>query len=362
MANAESSGFKIAIIGATGAVGRELLKILDERKFPIKELVAFASPRSVGKVVKFKDQSLRCKALTKGCFAGIDFAFFDASDAISKDWVPEAASSGAWVIDNSATYRMEQDIPLLVPEVNGHLLDARIQTIKQGKTLEPRERILAGPNCSTVQLVVALKPLSDQWGLKRVVVSSYQSVSGAGTAATEELSIQTMGLFNQKPAESRAFSHQIAFNCIPQIGGFKEDGNTSEEQKIILESRKILGLPNLRITATAVRVPTLSCHGESVNVECDRDVTPDQAREAMRAQAGLIVLDEPAKGIYPMGMTADGDAVPSATGKDPVYVGRIRKDHSVDHGLNFWVVSDNLRKGAALNAVQIGEALVKALF
>jgi aspartate-semialdehyde dehydrogenase len=356
-----SIGYKIAVVGATGAVGKELLSILEERKFPVSELVPFASKRSETKGVQLNGKTYRCRVLSMGCFAGVQFAFFDASDAVSKEWVPHAAEAGAWVVDNSATFRMADDIPLVVPEVNGDVLDSRIQAFRAGK-LTPRDRIISGPNCSTVQLVVALKPIQDKWGLKRVVVSSYQSASGAGAAATEELSAQTVGLFNQQPVAPKAFAHQIAFNCIPHIGGFKDDGYTSEERKIMEESRKLLRDQSLKISATAVRVATFSCHGESVNVECERPVDVNEAREALRAHPGVIVQDEPARNIYPMGMPGEASLVEGGTGRDAVYVGRIRKDTSVDNGLNMWVVSDNLRKGAALNAVQIGEILVKNIF
>ena len=358
-ASAGNAGFKVAVVGATGAVGRELLTILAARKFPISELLPFASARSDGKTIQYNEKSVRCRVLKPGCFDGVQIAFFDASDAISKEWVPQAAAAGAWVVDNSATFRLEPDSLLLVPEVNGDLLEARLKIASSKITSQ--QRILTGPNCSTVQMVVALKPIRDLWGIKRVVVSTYQSTSGAGTAAMEELSVQTVGMFNQQAVTPRAFTHQIAFNCIPQIGGFKDDGATSEERKIIQESRKLLGLPELRISATAVRVPTFSCHGESINVETERAVTADEARAALKAQPGVIVLDDPSKNIYPMGVTSAGDKVEGATGRDAVYVGRIRKDPSVEHGLNFWVVSDNLRKGAALNAVQIGEMLVHTL-
>lgn len=352
---------RTAVVGATGAVGRELLRILDERQFPVSELLPFASTRSEGKSVRFGGKTWPCQLLKKGCFVGIDIAFFDASDAISKEWVMEAAESGAWVIDNSAVYRMERDIPLLVPEVNGEILAERLKGDRA--KLKPRDRIFAGPNCSTVQLVMALKPIRDQWGLKRVVVSTYQSASGAGSAAMDELSEQTAAVLNQKHHAPQAFKHRIAFNCIPQIGGFVKDGAlaayTSEEQKIMEESRKILSEPDLKINATAVRVPTHSCHGESVNVECTRAVTAEQARDALQKQEGVIVQDEPGNFIYPMGAAGPQSKVESGTGRDAVYVGRIRQDLSVESGLCFWIVSDNLRKGAALNAVQIGETLLK---
>ena len=350
----------IGVVGATGAVGKELLSILVQRKFPYKSLKLFASARSQGKEVQVAGKTYRCEVLQKGCFDGLDMVFFDASDAISKEWVTQAAEAGAWVVDNSATYRMDADTLLLVPEVNGHLLEKRIQAAGGSKAkLSARERILTGPNCSTVQLVVALKPIHDRFVLKRVVVSSYQSTSGAGAAAMEELSTQTQSFLNKKPVASQHFTHQIAFNCIPHIGGFKDDGYTSEEHKIMAESRKILGLPSLRITATAVRVPTWSCHGETVQIECEKSLTAAQAREALSKQPGLIIQDEPKRNIYPMGFTGQEDLVECGTGRDAVYVGRIREDHSVDNGLNLWVVSDNLRKGAALNAIQIGELLVR---
>lgn len=352
-------GLRVAVVGATGAVGKELLSILESRNFPVKELVLFSSPRSEGKVITWKDKSHRCRSLSRGCFQGIHLAFFDASDAVSMEWVPQAAEAGAWVVDNSGAFRLEDDILLLVPEVNGHLLEKKIQATKNDLTI--RDRILSGPNCAAAPLVMALRPLRDRWGIKRVVVSTYQSTSGAGASASEELAVQTAGLFNQKTVPSKIFPHQIAFNCIPHIGSFKDDGYTSEEQKIIAETRKMLGLPHLRMTATAVRVPTFSCHAESVNVELESPFDLEEVRKALREQPGIILQDEPKKNIYPMGVTQEGDPVEGATGRDAAYVGRIRKDTSVESGLNFWIVSDNLRKGAALNAVQMGEYLLQTL-
>jgi aspartate-semialdehyde dehydrogenase len=351
---------KVAIVGATGAVGREVLTILNERKFPVGELVPFASGRSAGKTLEFQGRTYTIEALTKGCFEGVDIAFFDASDAVSQEWVPEAANAGTWVVDNSATYRMDQDVLLLVPEVNGHLLESRLKEkdFEQGGY---KTRVIAGPNCSTVQMVLALKPLHDQWGLERVVVSTYQSTSGAGTAAMEELSTQAASYLDGKPHAPKAFPHQIAFNCIPHIGGFKEDGYTSEEQKLMAETRKILSLPELRISATAIRVPTFSCHAESVNVELKKPFELSEIQGALKAQAGVILQDDPAQKQYPMGAPGAASLVEGATGRDAVYVGRIRKDFSVSNGLNLWIVSDNLRKGAALNAIQIGEVLVQHL-
>ncbi len=358
MSNKE--GLKIAIIGATGAVGKELIGVLESRKFPVRELIPFASSRSTGKSISWNGKTVRCKTLEKGCFDGVQIAFFDASDAVSKEWVPQAAEAGAWVVDNSATFRLEKDILLVVPEVNGNLLEAHLNS-KPIQKFSPRERIIAGPNCSTVQMVMALKPLMDRWGLKRVIASTYQSTSGAGTSAVQELSLQTVALFNQNTLVSKEFTHQIAFNCIPHIGGFKEDGSTSEELKMVDESRKLLGLPNLKVSATAVRVPTFSCHGESLNVEFERPFQLEDVRVALTAQPGVILQDDPKRNIYPLGMTSGNDPVECATGRDAVYVGRVRRDPSVENGLNLWVVSDNLRKGAALNAVQMGEILLKAL-
>ena len=326
----------------------------------VGELIPFASGRSEGKTLEFQGRSYTIKGLKKGCFEGVDIAFFDASDAVSLEWVPEAAKAGAWVVDNSATYRMDQDVLLLVPEVNGHLLESRLKE-KDDQQGGYKTRVIAGPNCSTVQMVMALKPIHDQWGLERVVVSTYQSTSGAGTAAMEELSFQTAGILNSKPFAPKAFPHQIAFNCIPHIGGFKEDGYTSEEQKLMAETRKILGLPELRISATAIRVPTFSCHAESVNVELKKPFETAQIHTALKNQPGVILQDDPEQKQYPMGMPGEESAVEGATGRDAVYVGRIRKDLSVNNGLNLWIVSDNLRKGAALNAIQIGEILVQHL-
>lgn len=351
---------KVAIVGATGAVGREVLSILDQRKFPVGELVPFASGRSAGKTLSFQGRTFTVQALKKGCFEGVDIAFFDASDAVSQEWVPEAANAGAWVVDNSANYRMDPDVLLLVPEVNGHLLESRLKekSFNQGGY---KTRVIAGPNCSTVQMVVALKPIHDQWGLERVVVSTYQSTSGAGTAAMEELAQQTASILNGKEHPPKAFAHQIAFNCIPHIGGFKEDGYTSEEQKLMAETRKIMELPELRISATAIRVPTFSCHAESVNVELKKPFETMQIKNALKSQPGVILQDDPAQKHYPMGVPGGNSSVEGASGHDAVYVGRIRKDLSVNNGLNLWIVSDNLRKGAALNAIQIGEMLLRHL-
>lgn len=355
---ATHQGYKVAVVGATGAVGKVLLKILEERKFPVAELVPFASQRSEGKPLRYAGRDFPCQVLKHGCFRGVDFAFFDASDAVSKEWVPQAAESGAWVVDNSATYRLDDDVLLLVPEVNGDLLKERLA--KGPAALSPRGRIFTGPNCSTVGMVMALKPIQARWGLKRVVVSTYQSVSGAGAAAVEELRNQTAEVLHGQPAKPSTFPHPIAFNCIPHIGGFKDFGYTSEEQKIVDESRKLLGLPALRVSATAVRVPTFQCHGESVNIECEKHFELSEVRRALEAHPGVVVIDEPGAKKYPLNVKSP-NGVEGGADRDAVYVGRIRKDPSIENGLNLWVVSDNLRKGAALNAVQIAETLLQHL-
>ena len=353
--NGQGNGMKIAIVGATGAVGKQMISVLESRRFPIADVAAFSSARSLGRQVAVAGRHYPVKVLERGCFQGVQIAFFDASDAVSKEWAPRAIEEGAWVVDNSATYRMDDRALLLVPEVNGELLDAQLASTRP-------QKLIAGPNCSTVQMVVALKPLRDRWGLKRVVVSTYQSTSGAGAAAMNELADHTRAALDGKSLAPQAFSHQIAFNCIPHIGGFKEDGYTSEEQKLMAETKKILGLPKLAITATAVRVPTFSCHAESVNVECERPFELEEVRAALRAQPGVILQDDPERKLYPMGAPGDHTGVEGASGRDAVYVGRIRRDPSVENGLNLWVVSDNLRKGAALNAVQIGEILARRVF
>lgn len=329
--------YKVAIVGATGAVGREMLDVLDKRGFALSSLLLFASPRSLGKKIKFKNESFECQVLKSGCFDGVNFAFFDASDEISKQWVPEALKSGAWVIDNSATWRLDEKTPLVVPEVNA-------QSIKNSS-----KKLIAGPNCTTAQLVMALKPLHDTFQLKRVIVSTYQSVSGAGTLAIEELKNQTVDYSQNKPLTAKVLKHPIAFNCIPHIGSFDSEGHTSEEIKVIQETRKILNLPHLAVSCTAVRVPTLLGHAESVNVEFEKPCDVQKAKDALKKFKGIVVLDEPQNNSYPMNQNLT---------KDDVLVGRIRKDPSCPNGLQFWIVSDNLRKGAALNALQIAESIL----
>lgn len=338
----------VAIVGATGAVGREVLEIFEARKFPVKALVPFASARSEGKAVNFAGRSYPCQVMKPGAFRGCDIIFFDASDAVSKEWVPEALSSGAWVIDNSATFRMDPSVPLMVPEVNGHLLE---------KPLD--RKLIAGPNCTAGPMCLPLKVIHDGWGIERLIISTYQSVSGAGTVAMEELTAQTRAVLAGETFQPKAFTHRIAFNCIPHIGGFKDDGYTSEEHKTIDESRKILGIPGLRATATTVRVPTYRSHAQALNIETKRPVDVAEVQKALGAFPGIRLMDDPKRNVYPLNEVFPGDAVESASGRDAVYVGRVRRDASVPNGLNMWVVSDNLRKGAALNGVQIAEELLR---
>lgn len=330
-----SGEFVVAVVGATGVVGAEIISILRERKFPIKQLRALASANSAGEILEFGPDEITVEELNPESFNGVDIALFAAGGDLSEQYVPIAKEAGAWSIDNSSFFRMHKEIPLIVPEVNPD-------------TIDPTVKIIANPNCSTIQLMPVLQLLHQQAGLKRVVVSTYQAVSGAGKAALDELFNQTRGIYNQTNTEPEAFQHQIAFNCIPQIDVFLENGYTKEEFKIVNESRKILGLPDLRITATAVRVPVFHCHGESVNVELERPITPEAFATALESVSGVVV--RPVESQYPMQI--------EAAGTDPIYVGRIRKDVSVENGLDFWIVADNLRKGAALNAVQIAELLL----
>lgn len=341
------SGYRVAVVGATGAVGREMLAVLEERAFPVSKLKALASARSEGAEVEFQGETISVEKLTPESFRDVDFALFSAGGSVSTEYGPIAAEAGAIVIDNSSAFRMHDKVPLVVPEVNSDALRQAL-TVRERKGM-----IIANPNCSTIQLVCALNPLHQAAGLKRVVVSTYQSVSGAGQKGLSELSEQVTALFSQQQIEAKHFPHQIAFNCIPQIDLFEDNGYTKEEMKVIRESRKILGQPALKITATAVRVPVFACHAESVNIEFERALTPDQARQVLRESPGVIVIDNPEEKLYPLNI--------DVVGTDATYVGRIRKDESVENGVNLWVVADNLRKGAALNAVQIAEVVVNFL-
>jgi aspartate-semialdehyde dehydrogenase len=333
-------GYRVAVVGATGNVGREMLKTLVEREFPADDLVALASERSIGKEVSFgEDDVLKVRDLATFDFKGIDIVLSSPGAAVSAVHSPRAAKAGAVVIDNTSHFRMDPDVPLVVPEVNPQAL-GRFK----------KRNIVANPNCSTVQLVMALKPLHDVAKAKRVVVATYQSTSGAGKEAMDELFNQTRAIYVNDPIEREQFSKQIAFNCIPHIDTFMDDGSTKEEWKMAAETKKILDA-SIDVSATCVRIPTFIGHAEAVNVEFHDPLDEQQAREALRRFPGISVIDR---------REAEGYVTPvEAAGEDPVYVSRIRRDRTVKHGLSLWVVADNLRKGAALNAVQIAEILIK---
>lgn len=327
----------VAVAGATGAVGREMLKVLAQRSFPASRVIALASARSAGKRLPFGDGELTVEEMTPDSFAGVDIALFSAGAGVSREFRDAVVSAGAVMIDNSSAFRMDDDVPLVVPEVNpgdvaGH------------------SGVIANPNCSTIQMVVALKPLDDLAKIKRVVVSTYQAASGAGAAAMEELYTQSRDFLMGQDISVEQFAHRIAFNCIPHIDVFLGDGSTKEEWKMVVETKKIMHAPDLEISATCVRVPVLRCHSESINVEFAEPAFPGAAIEALECGKGITILDDPAGNAYPMPALLEGT--------DDVYVGRIRKDPSVRYGINMWVVADQLRKGAALNAVQIAERLL----
>ncbi len=331
-------GFKVAVVGATGNVGREILDILAERRFPADEVVALASSRSLHQEVSFGDKTLKCKSLENYDFKGTDICLMSAGGTVSKEWSPRIAAQGCVVIDNSSQWRMDPDVPLVVPEVNADALAGFA-----------KKNIIANPNCSTAQLVVALKPLHDHAKITRVVVSTYQSVSGAGKEAMDELFAQTRAVFVSDPVQSHRFPKRIAFNVIPEIDVFMEDGYTKEEWKMVVETKKILD-PKIKLTATCVRVPVFIGHSEAVNIEFENPISAEEARNILREAPGCLVIDKRETGGY---ITPH-----EAAGEDATYISRIRDDPTVDNGLVLWCVSDNLRKGAALNAVQIAEALV----
>jgi aspartate-semialdehyde dehydrogenase len=330
--------FKVAVVGATGNVGREMLSVLAERQFPASEVVALASTKSQGTEVSFGDKVLKVKALDYYDFKGTDICLMSAGGTVSKAWSPKIAAQGVLVIDNSSAWRMDREVPLIVPEVNASVLD---HGIKKG--------IIANPNCSTAQLVVALKPLHEEAQIKRVVVATYQSVSGAGKDAMDELFRQTRAVFVADPIEKESFTKQIAFNVIPHIDDFLDSGFTKEEWKMMVETQKILD-PDIQLSATCVRVPVFVGHSEAVNIEFERPITAARAREILRAAPGVLVVDKHEDGGYITPV--------ECAGEDATFVSRIRKDPTVEHGLSMWIVSDNLRKGAALNAVQIAECLI----
>jgi len=329
--------YHVAVMGATGAVGQEMVSILEERKFPIERLSLFASERSAGTTIPFNGSDIIVGKLTPDVFSGIDIVLGATGADLSREMTPHAVSAGCVVIDNSSAYRMDPTVPLVVPEVNGEAI-----ALHRG--------IIANPNCSTAQLVVALKPLHDAARLQRVVVTTFQSVSGTGKEAMDELVDQTRALLSFKEVACRVYKEQIAFNCIVNWEADPITGFTEEETKIIGETRKILGVLDLPVTATTIRVPVLRAHGESVNIECEKKLTANEARAVLSTAPGVVVFDDPGRGIYPTPLMA--------AGRDEVYIGRIREDSSVANGLHLWVVADNLRKGAALNAIQIAEHLI----
>jgi len=336
--------FNVAVVGATGMVGQKMIEVLIEREFPFKELKLLASSRSADQKIEAGGKRYTVEELTTASFAGIDFAFFSAGGDISKAFAPEAVKHGAVVIDNSNAFRMDPAVPLVVPEVNPD-------------TVFEHKGIIANPNCSTIQMVVALKPLQDAVPIKRIVAATYQAVSGAGKEAVDELLEHSRSALEGRPINPERIPHkgakrnfQLAFNCVPQIDVFVEDGYCKEEIKMINETRKIMGLPNLPVTATTVRVPVVTSHSTPVNVEFSGSLTAEAARDLLAGAPGVVLLDDPTELSYPMPLhAADHDAV---------YVGRIRPDYSVEHGLNLWVVSDNIRKGAATNSIQIAELLI----
>src|ERR1700677_4793222 len=330
-----SNGYRVAVVGATGQVGTLMLRLLRERSFPASEIVAFASERSVGREL---EDGLVVEGLSDEAIQGFDVALFSAGGATSGEWAPKFAAAGAIVIDNSSRWRMEDDVPLVVSEVNPEAMDSH-------------HGIIANPNCSTMQMVVALKPLYDAAGIERLVVNTYQAVSGSGKRAVDELLDQSHALLHEREIEPpSAYAHQIAFNALPHAGSFAAgDDHTDEERKLINETRKILGDPSIRISATCVRVPVVNGHSEAVNVQTRRELSPERARELLDSAPGVTVLDDPAAALYPMAI--------DASGQDDVFVGRIRRDPGHERALDLWIAADNLRKGAALNAVQLAGLL-----
>lgn len=331
-------GLVVGVVGATGAVGREMLKILEERNFPSASVRALASSRSAGTALPFRDSELMVEELREDSFENIDLALFSAGGGTSKEFAPKAAESNCVVVDNSSAWRMDPEVPLVVPEVNP-------------KALYEHKKIIANPNCSTIQMVVVLQPLHETGTIKRVVVSTYQAVSGSGQSAIEELENQVRGIFNMQDPESNVYPYQIAFNCLPHIDAFQDNDYTKEEMKMVNETKKIMGEDDLKVTATTVRVPVFYGHSESINVETEKKISANEARAILSQAPNIKVLDNPKEHIYPLAI--------HAAGLDETFVGRIREDETIDNGLNLWVVSDNIRKGAALNTIQIAEELLE---
>jgi len=337
--------YNVGIVGATGLVGSEMIQVLEDRNFPVGELYLWASERSAGAELEFQSRKIKVEELNKLSFSSkkLDFVLFAGGGGVSAEYAPLAADTGAIVIDNSSHFRLQTGVPLVVPEVNPEAVENCKET-----------GIIANPNCSTIQMVVALQPLHEAAGIKRVIVSSYQSVSGAGSEALDEMQQQVSDLFAGKEIKNEVFPHQIAFNCIPHIDVFFEDGFSKEEMKMILETRKIMNLPDLKITATAVRVPVFISHAESINIEFNSAITADEAREVLENAPGVIVWDDPKEKLYPTPF--------EVAGQDEVFVGRVRQDKSTENALHLWVVADNLRKGAATNAIQIAETCIARKF
>ena len=336
----KKESYNVAIVGATGLVGQEMLKILEERNFPVGSLTLLASERSAGSSLSFKGKSVKVSLLSDATFEGIDIGLFSPGASVSAVYAPKAASEGCVVIDNTSQFRMDKDVPLIVPEVNPLAIEGY-----------KKKGIISNPNCSTIQMVVALKPIHDAACIKRIVVSTYQSTSGAGKDAMNELFEQTKAILSHEKPVNNAFPHRIAFNCLPQIDVFLDNRYTKEEMKMIRETQKIFEDDSIQVTATTVRVPVFIGHSESINIETEEKISAEEAMEILSSAPGIKVMDDPSSGIYPMSL--------NASEIDEVMVGRIREDESIENGLNIWVVADNLRKGAALNAVQIAEILIK---
>ena len=336
----KKSKYNVAVVGATGVVGQEMIRILEQRNFPVDKIKLLASERSVGQFLEYKGKAEKVHLLSEETFEGIDIGLFSPGASVSAVYAPKAGKAGCVVIDNTSQFRMDPDVPLVVPEVNP-------KAIAEYK----KRNIIANPNCSTIQMVVALKPIHDAVKIKRIVVSTYQAVSGAGREAMDELSNQVLAIYGHKGVEKNVFPYQIAFNCIPQIDVFLDNGYTKEEMKMVNETRKIMADDSIKITATTVRVPVFNSHSEAVNIETEKKITAKEVKQLLSKAPGVKVVDNAKNKLYPMPL--------DASEMDEVFVGRIREDESIPNGINMWIVSDNLRKGAALNAVQIAEILIK---
>lgn len=336
----KKKSYNVVVAGATGAVGSEMVSILEQRNFPVNDLRLLASSRGAGTRIEFKGKSYVVEVMKEDSFEGMDIGLFSPGGSVSQKFAPIAGQASCVVIDNTSAFRMDPDVPLVVPEVNAHAI-----------AQYSKKNIIANPNCSTIQMVVALKPIHDVARIKRIVVSTYQSVSGTGRRAIRELESQVLAIYNNKEVKKEVYPHQIAFNCLPHIDVFLENGYTKEEMKMVNETRKIMEDDSIRVTATTVRVPVFYGHSESVNIETERKITADEVREILSRAPGVVVVDNPKEAQYPLAI--------DAAGRDETFVGRIREDESIPNGINMWIVADNIRKGAALNAVQIAEILIE---